>query len=256
MTAADHQVILAGVQTHVRDAVLAQLPGVQVARAVVVGGMQAVPPAAPPHIPEPAWLEAEGHKQPLFGLIEYMNGRAAQYGMPSLRVPANASVAAQKTIIRTYGLQYGFGVLRKAKLATQELVEVMHSIGHRYGPVIAADQVDQLSLPKYGNLSYIMNLDPSDMPGSHWIAANIDVMNGKFIEYYDPLGGTPTPDCLRRIQALLDNSPAYLKLKLNTESDKSITTSNCGCFCIKFLHERVTLGFPWCRATGHERRRR
>ena len=63
MTAADHQVILAGVQTHVRDAVLAQLPGVQVARAVVVGGLQAAPPAAPPHIPEPAWLEAEGHKQ-------------------------------------------------------------------------------------------------------------------------------------------------------------------------------------------------
>ncbi len=97
----------------------------------------------------------------------------------------------------------------KAKLATQELVEVMHSIGHRYVPVIAADQVDQLSLPKYGNWSYIMNLDPSDMPGSQWIAANIDVMNGKFIEYYDPLGGPPTPDCLRRIQAFVDNSPAY-----------------------------------------------
>ncbi len=57
MTAADHQAILAGLQTHVRDAVLAQLPGAQVARAVVVGGP--APAAAPAAPPPPGLAEPE-----------------------------------------------------------------------------------------------------------------------------------------------------------------------------------------------------
>ena len=256
MTAADHQAILAGLQTHVRDAVLAQLPGAQVARAVVAGGPGVAPGAvgaAPPPGPaEPAWLEAERHKQPLHGLIEYMNARAAQYGQPSMRVPRNSSVAALKTIIRTYGNQYGFGVTGKAGLATQEIVELLHSIDHRYVSVIASDQVDQLSLPKDGNLSFIMNLDPSYLGGSHWVAVNIDTMHCKVLEYFDPLGGAPTADFLRRVQSVVGKSPSLLKLKVNTMSDQSITTSNCGWFCIKFLHERVTLGYSWRRASGRD----
>jgi hypothetical protein len=252
MTAADHEAILAGLQTHVRDAVLAQLPGAQLGRAVVAGGPGAVPVVAAPRLPEPEWLEAERHKQPLYGLIEYMNSRAAQYGMPSVRVPQTASVAALKTIIRSYGLQYGFGVSGKAGLATQAIIELLHSIDHRYVPVIASDQVDQLALPKAGNLSFIMNLDPSVLGGSHWIAVNIDTMHGKFLEYFDPLGASPTPDFLRRIQAVVGQSASLLKLKVNTVPDQSITSSNCGWFCIKFLHERVTLGHSWLKASGYD----
>ncbi len=50
----------------------------------------------------------------------------------------------------------------------------MHSIDHRNVAVIASDQVDQLSIPKDGNLNFIMNLDPSVLGGSHWLAVNID----------------------------------------------------------------------------------
>ncbi len=60
MTAADHATILAGLQTHVRDAVLAQIPGAQLGRVVVAGGAGA--PARAPvaaHVPEPEWLENE-----------------------------------------------------------------------------------------------------------------------------------------------------------------------------------------------------
>ncbi len=105
MTAADHATILAGLQTHVRDAVLAQIPGAQLGRVVVAGGPGAPAPApVAAQVPEPEWLENERKKQPLYGLIEYMNSRAAQFGTPAVRVPHNASVAALKTIIRTYGL--------------------------------------------------------------------------------------------------------------------------------------------------------
>jgi hypothetical protein len=140
----------------------------------------------------------------------------------------------------------------KAGLATQEIVELLHDIDHRYVPVIASDQVDQLSLPKDGNLSFVMNLDPSYLGGSHWIAVNIDTTHGKFLEYYDPIGGAPTADFLRRIQAVVGKSPSLLKLKVNTMPDQSITSSTCGWHCIKFLHERVTLGYSWRRASGHD----
>ncbi len=56
-----------------------------------------------------------------------------------------------------------------------------------------------LKLDGQGRLAFIMNLDNSSQPGSHWIAVHIDTQHGKFIEYYDSLGGKPTKNFLRQV---------------------------------------------------------
>ncbi|EGG20063.1 hypothetical protein DFA_07180 [Cavenderia fasciculata] len=88
---------------------------------------------------------------------------------------------------------------------------------HRKGfeRVIASDQLNLLE-PK-DKMSFIMNLDPHNKPGSHWVAVYIDADKDKSVEYYDSFGQEPTDDFMKQLKDLIDeiNPDYYLKFKVN-----------------------------------------
>ncbi|EGG14909.1 hypothetical protein DFA_10782 [Cavenderia fasciculata] len=58
--------------------------------------------------------------------------------------------------------------------------------------VFSADEVDLARPTLDGKLSFIMNLDKSTEPGSHWVACYIDTIGSKSLEYYDSFGEDPS----------------------------------------------------------------
>ncbi|EGG15065.1 hypothetical protein DFA_09888 [Cavenderia fasciculata] len=86
---------------------------------------------------------------------------------------------------------------------------------HRKGfeRVIASDQLNLLE-PK-DKMSFIMNLDPHNKPGSHWVAVYIDADKDKSVEYYDSFGQEPTDDFMKQLKDLIDeiNPDYYLNFK-------------------------------------------
>lgn len=102
-----------------------------------------------------------------------------------------------------------------------------------------------------GTPCWIMNTDPSDMPGRHWVAVFIDPVQSKTCEYYDPFG-EPCPEDVFNVLAKLvpKISPKdMLKFKENLVVNQSDLTNNCGYFCLRFLLHRLS-GKPWTFASG------
>ncbi|GAM23478.1 hypothetical protein SAMD00019534_066530 [Acytostelium subglobosum LB1] len=121
--------------------------------------------------------------------------------------------------------------------------------------VIASDQLDELE-PKQ-RMSFIMNLDKSNQPGSHWVACNIDAKGDKSIEYYDSFGDDPSTDFLRRMKELVReiDPDVYLKFKVNRVIDQATNTDTCGYHAMRFLLNRYR-GVPFKEATGYSDVRR
>jgi hypothetical protein len=112
-----------------------------------------------------------------------------------------------------------------------------------FGGVISADQINLL--PKKLPIGFIMNLDTSDMDGSHWIAVYI---NGDSVEYFDPLADPPTESFKRDIKKYLEDMkvPILMKFKVNKIKQQSDSTPHCGFFAIKFLTDRFDgIPYPW-----------
>lgn len=81
-----------------------------------------------------------------------------------------------------------------------------------------------------------MNLDPSDLPGSHWCAVYFD--KGLGSEYYDPLGFPPQCEAyLRR------NAPDGVVY--NDHQIQDVLSISCGEFCIDFVKRRLA-GESFC----------
>lgn len=146
----------------------------------------------------------------------------------------------------------GDGDKNKGLYNTQ--IEKIMSPFHKYGfcGVIPSDKILSL-LPKVQRgqpLSFIMNLDKSGQPGSHWVAVYLDPEES--LEYYDSFGREPpeqfNKDILHIVNKVKPN--IYLKYKINKIVDQSSSTGNCGWFCIKFLINRYK-GVPFKECTGY-----
>jgi len=89
---------------------------------------------------------------------------------------------------------------------------------------------------------FIMNLDKSDKPGSHWVAVYIDTLHNNSIEYYDSFGREPSKDFMKQIKKLIDRIEpnTYLKMKINRIQDQNVNTSNCGFFCMRWILDKAT----------------
>ena len=112
----------------------------------------------------------------------------------------------------------------------------------RYGGVISSDQID--SLPNRLPMGFIMNLDASDEPGSHWVAV---YMTGDSVEYFDPLAEPPSADFVSRITKKIKNMeiPVMLKLKVNKIAQQHGGSHRCGYHSIRFLDDRMNdIEFP------------
>ncbi|GAM21186.1 hypothetical protein SAMD00019534_043610 [Acytostelium subglobosum LB1] len=119
-----------------------------------------------------------------------------------------------------------------------------------YVGTVPADRVDKL--PIKDKMSFIMNLNKSNQPGSHWVACNIDADCDKSVEYYDSFGDDPSDDFMKRVKVLIDriDPDTYLKMKINKIVDQAANSDTCGWFCIKYLINRFN-NVPWKVASGY-----
>lgn len=128
-------------------------------------------------------------------------------------------------------------------LSTSEIDGFMNSMGmNNYIGTYPADFLKYLpaNLPK--EFGFIMNLDKSSKPGSHWIAVYIDTLHNNSIEYYDSFGREPTKDFMKQIKKLIDRIEpnTYLKMKINRIQDQNVNSSNCGFFCMRWILDKAT----------------
>lgn len=135
-------------------------------------------------------------------------------------------------------------------LTNIEISKLMASVPDFIG-VIPSDKVDTLDIDDKKKPSFIMNLDKTGQPGSHWVCCYIDPIDDKEINYYDPLGQPASEDFMTRIQTLISKKlkPKHL-LKFKWNNVKNQTTSmNCGFHTIVFLKNRYK-GMSFKECTG------
>ena len=131
-------------------------------------------------------------------------------------------------------------------LYTDEIEKILKEKTHRIIPVIASDQVKSL-VPLVDkntkDFAFVMNLDNSKQPGSHWVAVYISRPDAS-VEYYDSLVHQPTREFMRDIKLLVEKMEdnVYYKFKVNMIKDQSDDSSNCGYFVINFLDKRLNGG--------------
>ena len=89
---------------------------------------------------------------------------------------------------------------------------------------------DQITLPKTDPAAYVINLDDSDGPGTHWIAVYINQQQRES-NYFDSLAQSPIPETLPLLN-LTDN------IKTNTHKLQDHTMV-CGQFTILFIMLRA-----------------
>ena len=73
--------------------------------------------------------------------------------------------------------------------------------------------------------AYVVNLDPSHLPGSHWVALYFDRhVQG---EYFDSMGLPPIPECEHLLSQCVQHMYSTHQLQDQTQV--------CGQFCVTFL---------------------
>lgn len=129
----------------------------------------------------------------------------------------------------------------------EEMMQPFNKDG--FAGVIASDEIHKLPTKK--RMGFVMNLDKSNQPGSHWVAVYIDADRDKSIEYYDSYGKEPPKSFLKQIKSLVNkiNPDSYLKFKVNKIVDQRANSDTCGWFAQKFLIDRFN-GVPFKDTTG------
>jgi hypothetical protein len=105
------------------------------------------------------------------------------------------------------------------------------------------DELCKFSLKKQkesgkSKIGIIFNLDPHDKPGSHWVAAYID-MKKKEIYYFDSYGDrTPSKikTLVKRVQEESKRFGKKYKFKVNKKRHQ-YSDSECGMYCLHFVIE-------------------
>jgi hypothetical protein len=96
-----------------------------------------------------------------------------------------------------------------------------------FGGVLARDQLPGLVKikPKF----YIVNTDPIDQPGKHWISVNIDETS----EFFDSLGRKPSYYGEEFEYFIINNSNDGV-YKYNSRRLQNYDSAMCGQFCIYY----------------------
>lgn len=148
--------------------------------------------------------------------------------------------------------KFGDGKNKKSRggLYDYQIEEIMKRFNKDgFAGVIASDEIHKLPAKK--RMGFVMNLDKSNQPGSHWVAVYIDADRDKSIEYYDSYGKEPPKSFLKQIKSLVNkiNPDSYLKFKVNKIVDQRANSDTCGWFAQKFLIDRFN-GVPFKDTTG------
>lgn len=133
---------------------------------------------------------------------------------------------------------------KKYEMSESRLNQMMLAYKSKgFAGVIAADEIDKI-LPFARNakpkLGFIMNTDPRDKPGEHWVAVEIDWDRRPSVHYYDPLGDGPTKQTINGLKRIVAAHAEFkgaepLKLKINRVPNQRDDTSTCGLHSARFL---------------------
>lgn len=101
-------------------------------------------------------------------------------------------------------------------------------------------------------ISFIMNLDPDYMKGSHWVACYIDPKNDLSLEYFDSYADEPTKRFTKDIKKVIEKLDPnyYLKFKINRLIHQRENSNSCGYFSMKFIIDRYN-GIPFKDCSGY-----
>lgn len=101
--------------------------------------------------------------------------------------------------------------------------------------VYAKDKLPKM-VQKYP-AAYVVNLDDSSLPGSHWVLVYIS--KDRTGEYFDSYGNSPP----KEIRRFLDRNS--IQWTHNKRRIQSLSTTVCGAYCIVYLIRRCQQ--PWKR---------
>lgn len=135
-----------------------------------------------------------------------------------------------------------FKKTKKEGLTTKEILSLLSGSNNFLG-VFAANKVP-LIRDNYLPIFFIVNIDESFFPGSHWIAVRIDARS---VEIFDSLGFSTLrwksfPNSLLDFFKRYENSHSF-RVSPRLQSDNSFS---CGLFCAYFCIARNSLTFSEC----------
>ena len=115
------------------------------------------------------------------------------------------------------------------------------------------EKIKHYSNDKDDRFSFIMNLDKSNQPGSHWVAVYIDPSFDRSLEYFDSFGDQPTEEFMKDIKKVINvlDPETYLKFKVNKIKQQRVNSDNCGYFAMFFLIKRYE-GEPFSKITKYD----
>lgn len=108
----------------------------------------------------------------------------------------------------------------------------------RYVGCYAFDNVPELHLPAQTSSFVVLNQDPKDRPGSHWIVCEINVQyrefDGNLLSiYFDSYGHPPPPHMKAHLQRILGNNFLY-----NQKEMQGLFSTTCGQWCMLYILQR------------------
>lgn len=120
---------------------------------------------------------------------------------------------------------------------------------HGYLGTFMSDEIRNIKENELQNRgSFIMNLDSSKGPGTHWVAIYWDLRHPCLIEnqnqglfYFDPLGDPPSPEFMFDIKGLIQkikdkfNIECEVLFEYNHDKYQSDKSNYCGWFSMAFL---------------------
>ncbi len=118
---------------------------------------------------------------------------------------------------------------------TQQLKRVMlsdNALKLRYGGVLPADYLPE-TVPSRP-ISYIVNVDPSSKPGSHWTAFDFSADGSAY--FFDSYGNAPEQYDEHFKHFLDNNSCRWMYNRIHLQGPLS---SVCGQYCLYFLLKRA-----------------
>ena len=98
-----------------------------------------------------------------------------------------------------------------------------------FGGVLAADELPE-NISR-GRICFILNTDPSNMPGKHWIVLYMSPIP----EYFDSTGMSPSFYQKDFENFLICNGPSYL---WNARTLQRRGSNVCGHYCLYYINKR------------------
>lgn len=120
-------------------------------------------------------------------------------------------------------------------LRTEDLLQSLSSdllLLQETGGVFSTDNLPQKEIIKK---SYIINTDPSYLPGKHWVVVYFPKDSSG--EFFDSLGRSPASYSHYILDFLIENSSK--EFIYNTQVLQPSRSSTCGMYCLFFLYYRV-----------------